>query len=337
MISPREIWASPEWRQQAEQWIDLVLESLGVVRTGSVEQPRTHLWSAQLTVPTDHGLLRFKENNPGQSSEAAIMSVLGELAPDHVVAPLAVEPSRGWMLTADHGATLDTVTADSTAGWTRVLADFADLQERVAPHGERLSRAGLTIMNPEVAAEFVENQLRLHTGLPYGHPLYLSPVEAGDVERRLPSIGAAVEVLRSVGVPLSLDHNDLRARNCFLPGTSTAPLRFFDFADSYWAHPFSALLVPVTTMCKQWGTAADDPRITSIISAYLQRWTAHAPTPELLAAVEPALQLAGVHRYGSLLQVLVHADDDAMLTGAPKALHYLRTLMDPVLGGPAPR
>ncbi|KNC18722.1 hypothetical protein AC792_10535 [Arthrobacter sp. RIT-PI-e] len=332
MSTLREMWASPGWRQQAQGWIDLVLGGLGVVRTGAVEQPRIRSWSTHLTVPTDHGLLWFKENNPGQLAEAAVMTVLGDLAPDHVSAPLATEPSRGWMLTADHGATLDTLTENTAATWSRVVSDFADLQKRVAPHGERLSGAGLSIMNPEVAAQFVESQLHLHTGLPVAHPLHLTMDQAREVLRRLPAVDAAVEVLRGVGVPLSLDHNDLHTRNCFLPGTKGAPVRFSDFADAYWAHPFSTLLVPVTRLCEQWGVPPSDPRISSVISAYLERWTDHAPLPELLPAVEPGLQLAGVHRYGSWVRLLVHADDDALRTHAPQALHHLLTLMDPVLG-----
>ncbi|MCU1634290.1 MAG: hypothetical protein JWM61_2942 [Micrococcaceae bacterium] len=331
MNNSREVWASPEWRQQAVQWIDLVLESFGVTRLGPTEQQRIRFWSTQLTVPTDHGTLWFKENNLGQFAEASIMSLLGELAPDHVAAPLAIEPSRGWLLTADHGATLDTLDVDDASLWARITGDFADLQQAVAPHGERLSRAGLVLMNPEVAANFVENQLLLHTGLPAEHPLHLSAEEADDVVRRLPAISDAVEVLRGVAVPLSLDHNDLHARNCFLPGGSTDPLRFFDFADSYWAHPFSALLVPITQMRAQWNTTADDPRIQAVVDAYLERWTSYAPLPELRAAVEPALRLAAVHRYGSWLRLLVYADDESMREYAPAALAHLRTLSDPVL------
>ena len=52
---------------------------------------------------------------------------------------------------------------------------------------------------------------------------------------------------------------------------------------------------------------------------------------ELRAAVEPALRLAGVHRYGSWLRLLVYADDESMRTYAPLALQYLRTLADPVV------
>lgn len=331
MNNHREVWASPEWRQQAEQWIDVVLENFAVARSGPSEQPRIRFWSTQLTVPTDHGTLWFKENNLGQFAEASIMSLLGELVPDHVAAPLAIEPSRGWMLTADHGATLDSLGSDDPSIWARITSDFAALQQIVAPRGERLSQAGLVIMNPEVAANFVENQLLLHTGLPPEHPLYLSAQDADDVVRRLPAIHHAVDVLRSVPVPLSLDHNDLHGRNCFLPGASADPLRFFDFADSYWAHPFSALLVPIEKMRKQWNTTADDPRIRAVVTAYLERWTGYAPLPDLLAALEPALTLAGVHRYGSWLRLLVYADDESMRAYAPAALHYLRTLADPVL------
>ena len=65
-MNSREVWSTSEWRQQAEQWIDAVLEALGVVRLGPAEQPRIRFWSTQLTVPTDHGTLWFKENNLGQ-------------------------------------------------------------------------------------------------------------------------------------------------------------------------------------------------------------------------------------------------------------------------------
>lgn len=331
MKDPRTEWASAQWREKAQEWIDLVLRTYGVQRTGPVEQPNINFWSTQLTVPTDHGRFWFKENNLGQFAEASIMSLLGELAPDHVAAPLAIEPSRGWMLTVDHGPTLATATEDSPAVWARVVGDFAELQKRVSPHGDRFSQAGLVIMNPEVAANFVENQLLLHTGVPPEHPMHLSRQEADDVRRRLPAVNDAVDLLRAVPVPLSLDHYDLHARNCFLPPASTAPLRYFDFADSYWAHPFSALLVPITQMREQWGTTTDDPRIRSVISAYLEPWTDHAPQADLLGILEPALKLAGIHRYGSWLRLLVYADDRSMRSFAPKTLRYLRTLMDPVL------
>ncbi len=326
------LWAGPEWRSQAEQWIQLVLESFSVRQTGPIEQPRIRFWSTQLTVPTDLGTLWFKENNPGRLAEASVVAALAELAPEHVVKPLAVEPSRGWMITPDHGATLSSLKSDDYQLWSRVMTDFADLQKAVLPHADRLIAAGLVNMNPEVAANFVENQLLLHTGLPPQHPLYLSSQDADHVLSQLPRIRSAVEVLRGLGVPLSLDHNDLHPRNAFLPGSSTEPLRFFDFADAYWAHPFSSMLVPITTMCEQWRTTPADPRIRLVAVAYLEQWTDYAPLAELQAALDSALYLARVHRYGAWLRLLVYADDASMSTYGPGALEYLRTLTQPVLG-----
>ncbi|WP_294568637.1 phosphotransferase [uncultured Arthrobacter sp.] len=331
MTDLQALWAGPEWRSQAEQWIQLVLESFSVRQTGPIEQPRIRFWSTQLTVPTDLGVLWFKENNPGQLAEASVVAALAELVPDHVVKPLAVEPSRGWMITPDHGATLASLRSNDYQLWARVLTDFADLQKALIPHADRLTAAGLVNMNPEVAANFVENQLLLHTGLPAEHPMFLSHQGADHVLAQLPRIRAAVETLRALGVPLSLDHNDLHPRNAFLPGSSTEPLRFFDFADAYWAHPFSALLVPITLMCEQWATTPADPRVRLAVGAYLEQWTDFAPLPALQASLDSALYLGRVHRYGAWLRLLVYADDASMSTYGPGALEYLADLTTPIL------
>lgn len=68
-----------------------------------------------------------------------------------------------------------------------------------------------------------------------------------------------------------------------------------------------------------------------VIAAYLERWTAYAPLPQLWAALEPALKLGRVNRYASWLRLLIHADDDSMRTFAPHALKYLQSVTEPVL------
>jgi hypothetical protein len=109
-----------------------VLAARGARVTGAIEQPRLSAWSTLLTVPTDTGAVWFRENCPGQSFEARLLALLGEAVPDAVVAPLAVEPGRGWFLTADHGATLaDRV--DDVDVWGHVVAQRADVQRRLVP------------------------------------------------------------------------------------------------------------------------------------------------------------------------------------------------------------
>ncbi|NJC24318.1 hypothetical protein BJ994_003394 [Arthrobacter pigmenti] len=328
---PVQLWASAAWRSQIQMWITQVLETFNIAQTGPLSDPRIRFWSAQVTVPTDHGKMWFKENNPGQFQEASIVAALAEIAPDHVVSPLAIEPTRGWMISPDHGATLASLDSTDYALWARVVTDFAALQQQVAPHGKKLADAGLALMEPKIAGNFVSNQLLLHTGLPPEHPLHLDAESADRIYAAVPRIEAAAAQLNALGVPLSLDHNDLHANNAFIPGASTDPLRFFDFGDSYWAHPFSSLYVPVGAMLESWNVPADDPRIRRVIASYLQRWTGYAPLTELREALEPALQLGRLNRYGSWLRLLIHADDASMEEYGPHALHCLRTITDPVL------
>lgn len=325
------MWASAEWRSQVQTWVTQVLSTFNIEQTGPTSGPRIRFWSVQLTIPTDHGTLWFKENNPGQFQEASIAAALSEVAPDHVVSPLAIEPTKGWMLSPDHGATLATLESTDYALWSRVVTDFAGLQQQVAPHGKRLFAAGLVGMEPGIAANFVSNQLLLHIGLPQEHPLHLSAEDADGIYASVPGVEDAASQLNSLGVPLSLEHNDLHSNNAFIPGTSTDPLRFIDFGDSFWAHPLSSLYVPLQVMKETWKVQADDPRIRRVLSAYLQRWTAYAPMDALRDALEPALQLARINRYASWLRLLIHADDESMKQYGPHALEQLRTLTDPVL------
>ncbi len=308
-----------------------VLATFNIEQTGPLSEPRIRFWSVLLTVPTDHGKLWFKENNPGQFQEASIIAALAEIAPEHVVTPLAVEPTKGWMISPDHGATLASLKTTDYALWARVVADFADLQQQAARHGQRLTDAGLASLDPGIAGNFVSNQLLLHTGLPEEHPLHLNAEQADRVYASVPAIEEAAAQLSVLGVPLSLEHNDLHPNSAFIPGSSTDPLRFFDFGDSYWAHPFSSLFVPLGVMRENWEAGPDDARIRRVLTAYLERWTAYAPLPELRAALEPALQLGRLNRYGSWLRLLIHADDDSMRQYGPHALQYLQTITEPVL------
>ena len=314
-----------------QSWVSQVLATFNIEQTGPIGEPRIRFWSVLLTVPTDHGKLWFKENNPGQFQEASIVAALAEIAPEHVVAPLAIEPTRGWMISPDHGATLATLKSSDYALWARVLTDFADLQQQAAPHGKRLKDAGLASLEPGIAGNFVSNQLLLHTGLPGEHPLHLDAEQADRIYASVPGIEDAAARLVALGIPLSLEHNDLHPNNAFIPGSSTDPLRFFDFGDSYWAHPFSSLYVPIDVMMENWETGSDDARIRSVLTAYLERWTAYAPLPQLREALEPALQLGRLNRYASWLRLLIHADDESMREYGPHALQNLQTITDPVL------
>lgn len=327
----QHIVPGPEWLAQAVHWTDAVLESLDVVRTGPIEQVRRRDWSTHLRVPTDQGRLWFKANHPGRFHEAAVLGCMADAVPGHVAPPVAIEPARGWMLTPDHGATLDSLPVADERVWTRLLTGFADVQRKLLPHGARLRTAGLTTMDPAAASNFVSNQLLLHSGVPPEHPLHLAPAAADRLQASLGEIDAAAEALGAAGVPLSLQHCDLRPGRAFIPAGSSEPLRFVGFADTYWAHPFSSLLVPLRLMQEQWQAPTDDPRIHRVLGSYLECWTDFAATPQLHAAVEPALRLGQLQGYAAWLRILIHEEDAQMARYAPTALELLAAVAEPVL------
>ena len=85
------------------------------------------------------------------------LAALAEIAPENVVTPLAIEPTRGWLISPDHGATLATLASRDYALWARVVTDFAELQQQTVQHGQRLTDAGLASLDPGIAGNFVSN------------------------------------------------------------------------------------------------------------------------------------------------------------------------------------
>jgi Phosphotransferase enzyme family len=300
-------WTTSAWRDEAYAWIERILQRRGLTRTGEIEQPRIRFWSTQLTVPTDAGRLWFKENCPGQAFEAALVGVLADLVPDHVVAPVAVEPERGWLLTPDAGPTLRSVDG-SIDLWERLAANWADLQRRVADHADRLVAAGTPSTRPLDMPALVAERVDELGALPADDLGHLSAADAARLWSALPTIERWAEQVAATGLPMSLDHNDLHSGNAFAPRTGDEQLRFFDFGDSVVGHPFCSLLVPLNVLAHELSTDADDPRLRRVVDAYLEVWSDLADPATLRAAVEPARQLGRVNRSESWRRVLGSAN-----------------------------
>jgi len=299
------VWRSRRWRDEAEGWIRGCVAAAGGQITGPIVQTRVRMWSTQLTVPTTAGLLWFKENHPGQAAEAAIIDELARMAPDHVVVPLAVERSRGWLLTPDHGATLATLDRTDEHQWCRVVSEFGDLQRRASGGADSLLAAGLVPLLPSMVADHVERHVERMRRLMPGSTVFVPPEVAEDVLRALPALRKTAERLEAAGPPLtSLEHNDLHQNNVFIPRPDETTLRFFDFGDAVWAHPFTTLSVPVGVLCREWDTQPDDPRIARVVDCYLDAWTDVAALAELREAARLARMLGSVHRFESWRRLL---------------------------------
>jgi hypothetical protein len=100
------VWSSPQWRAEAVAWLDARLADAGVDRTGDVDQPHLRPWATALSAPTTAGTVWLKAAGPGTAFEVGLYGVLHRAAPDHVLAPLATDTARGWMVLPDGGPPL---------------------------------------------------------------------------------------------------------------------------------------------------------------------------------------------------------------------------------------
>jgi hypothetical protein len=324
------IWTSASWRDEADAWIRDSVAAAGHELLGPIEQVRVRLWSTQLTVRTTAGLLWFKENHPGQSAEAAVIDELARIAPDHVVVPVAVERERGWLLTPDHGETLATLAATDEGMWCRVVAEFAEMQRRTTAHRDDLLAAGLAPLLPAAAADQLEEQIERLRSLPPSDAAYVGTELAERVLRALPAIRATAERLAAASPPLeALEHNDLHQNNVFIPREDETTLRFFDFGDAVWAHPFTTLAVPLEVLCREWATQPDDPRVGRVVDSYLEVWSDQGTTlEELREAATLARRLHPVHRYESWRRLLEGSPRDELPEVAGTMEYWLARIAD---------
>ena len=280
------LWTSAAWREQAVGWIDRRLADAGLERTGEVEQPRVRPWATVLRVPTAGGVVWMKAAGPATAFEAGLYELLAREAPEDVLAPLAVDAPRGWMLLPDGGPPV------GAEALPEALGQYGRLQRALAPHADALPGLGVPDMRPELMPERFDEALEAArasapSAPPPGAPSPSAASPAGGlaaVEALRDDVARWSEALAASPVPASLDHNDLHQQNVLGAGR----YRFYDWGDAVLAHSFAALLVPSQVLA---GAELDRAR-----EAYLAAFADLAPPERLAADLELACRLARIAR-----------------------------------------
>ena len=319
-------WQSDEFAAELADWM---VAEVGPVR--SLEPAKLRVWAGVWRVETAAGVHYAKQNCQLQAFEAALVPVLSELSPHRVVPVTATDPDRGLLLTPDQGPVFaDTVRDDDLDAWGAVLAAGAHLQREVAPAVDRLSGAGMTTMAPADVLAYVDRRVAELASRPADDPMVLSADRAAALEALRPTIAEWVDRVAALGLPVTLNHNDLHAHNVFHVG---GELRFFDFADAMLTDPLGALLIPLNVLSAQLDTGPDDPRLWRVVEPALEVWTDLAPLPALRAALPAALQLARLARVESWARCCVSMDDAELAEWGESVPAWLETLLlDPPLG-----
>ena len=334
-------WSTQEWLDDVRQWLSDVLTR--VHGTGVIEMAHHSVrpWSTVWTVSCNGFSYWFKANVQAHLHEGSVQSALADLSPEHVDAPLAVEPSRGWILSRDGGPILLQSSAESRGieldSLTTMLVDYARFQRQTLHHRERLVSLGVHEAPPQDAPEIARAQATYLRALPAKDPRRISDDQYDRVISALPMLGQAAKTLAAGAVPLALDQGDLWPGNVILPSDASG-CRFLDFADASWGHPFASLVMLAAECVYGWRIPQPageidlrDNRVRKVFGTYLRQWTDFAPAEELWDLARCALQTAPVNRTAAWIRNLDGAMPADLAEYGDKPWAWLEDVAKPVL------
>lgn len=307
----RSRWLDPDWHAAVLAWVGDQLGRRGLRITGRVEQPHIRPWSTTLSVPTDAGPTWFKAGGPGNAYEAALLEALARWGTSGVLAPLAVDVERGWLLLPDGGTRLRE-TLDGGPGleaWERILGEWASIQRDVAPRAAELLALGVPDRRPSAMSGELE-------ALIDDPAAQLEPADRARLRALLPTYATWCAELAALGVESTLQHDDLHDGNVFV---GTWGDRIFDWGDASLAHPFGTLLVTFRSISSRGlgDDAAGRGAMARLRDVYLEAWTDRHSRDDLVAAVPLAMRVAIVGRALSWKRALtgIPLDDHGEWTG----------------------
>jgi hypothetical protein len=320
-------WSRPEFRDDAEAWLDQQLAVAGIERIGGVEQPRVRPWATVLRAPTTAGTVWMKAAGPQTAFEVELYPLLARTVPERVLTPLAADTTRGWVLLPDGGPTLgDRLEgAELVEPFVDALVHYARLQRTLAPHVGDLLALGVADMRPQVMPERFEQALEAAAPYVDRHGDPEARAAFARVGRLPDAVAAWCAQLVDSRLPPSLDHNDLHPWNV-LDGA-----RFYDWGDSVVAHPFAAMLVPLGFVQRLLDVDLDNAQYVRARDAYLDVFADDAPGEDLASTLALACTVAKIARaltWDRALRAARDQGEEVEETWASAPFESLSSLLD---------
>ena len=228
-------WLGADWKDDVTQWVDAVLADGGHVRTSELEPVHLRVWSAVCRARTSAGEVYFKSTPPPIDFEPALLNFLCDRGFEGLRL-VGVDLERNWMLTAGEGQTVRQrfgATPEGLARWRELLTRYGQMQLALAPHADALVAAGVPDLRlAELPAQFDLLAAWAHLGCGDDG---LTEAERRRFSTLRPNVQALCEQVDALGIPQTLQHNDLHDSNVFVRDDRFV---IFDWGDASVAHPF---------------------------------------------------------------------------------------------------
>lgn len=303
-------WLSASWTESVDAWVSRQLAKQNRRIVGDPTTFRARFWSVVRCYPTNDGLVWFKETNPGHRFEAGLTVAMADLAPDHVVVPVAADPDNGWLLTNDHGSTLDHADVEDQTTLRTVVGELGRLQCTLLGRISVREHSGLLMLPPTDVGAQVRAVAHEWATLPSDHPLHAGPDLQEQVARATEALDRHTAALSDL-VPIDLEINDVYPANiCADRSAGALSLRFFDFGNAAWGHPF-VTLHGFLAAAEEWNEAQFSPADReALYDEYLAVWSRHlrVEPQRLRGDLASTRVLVYPHRLLSWLRLVPHAD-----------------------------
>jgi hypothetical protein len=307
----RTQWCRVGWLDQAVAWITEQLAALDRPLVGPVAQVKHWSISCILRAPTALGNTYFKvaATLPLFVNEPVVTAWLAQRYAYHIPRPLALEPTRRWMLLPDFGQVIG--RSGSLAARIEMLQLLGGIQRGCVAalddllalpcHDRRLTRL----------ADQAEALAGDSTAL-----ADLNDAERAEFSALQPRLRAMCAALAACGVPQTLVHGDLHLGNV---AVQEGRFQFFDWTDACITHPFFDLI----SVYDEEDTAVQ----AQLRDAYLALWAEYAPMPQLLEAWTLAQPLSDLHQAISYQHILAGLEPAAQLQWIDAVPHYVRKVL----------
>lgn len=269
----RPPWCRPGWLDVVRPWIEANVRPHHVVGLDQIKQ-----WSISsvLRVRTNGPTFYFKVSAdlPLFVDEGAVSTRLAALFDGFVLAPLAVEHARGWMIFPDLGAVEDEPPIEEKE---KAFRRLAELHLRSVPLTTELLTAGCLDRRLDVLASQVDDLL--------GDRRIMGRLDEKDrrlLRRNKGTLRDLCAQLEGCGVPATLVHGDFHMGNLGGGGNHL----IFDWTDACLAHPFFDL------HSLAWESPEHADRLRA---AYLEAWAGLDGAADLERALDISRLLIPLH------------------------------------------
>lgn len=286
--SPRRPpWQHEGWFAAAASWIRETLPQ--VTR---IEQFITWSGSSLLRIDGDGRRYYFKAVPQVFRQEAEVTSMLAEHFPDGIPRPVAIDPSRGWMLLEDFGDSF--VAGMVLEHWEAALDTLLAVQRGSVPLIGALLEAGCTDRRPHVLQRQIEDLAEGKLGT-------LPDETTNRLRAALPRLKQLCAELAESPIPCTLVHGDFHAANVVVKDGHHL---IFDWTDPCISHPF----VDLATFFYMFGPPSTDAAVRARLrDRYLDGWNdliPHQQAVEIFERTEPVAAMHHAISYQAILEAV---------------------------------